>query len=522
MNLTNGAASGQADNTDGLSFGTPPQENRQPRRNGQRKHHPAAEVVVGPAARHAGSKARKAAGASNPVIESDARLSSYLGVDGYDLYEKFCAANGLVPGETFDEAVALPVAAMTHLAPEFAPTKAQAAADASAYGMRDPHAVVNAARAAKANGATTTKATDPLEVETQKQMLRLMGLAEAQRRISSVKVAEVELPPVLGLADLLAQDDDPIQFRIEDVFPSGGARIIFAAPEKAGKTTLLGNLARSLADGDPFLGKFAVNTPARRIVVIDNEMSTGMMRRWLRRQGIRNTGAVADVVTLRGRAGLFDLGDDRMRGEWARRLGDLGCDFLIFDCLRPVLDALGLDENRETGKFLGPFDALLAEAGCGDAVIAHHMGHSSERARGDSRIIGWSDGNWKVVRQNPDDPTSPKFFDAQVRDGDPVPEGLLTYDPETRHLTYAGGNRAQAKADKTVEDKLTEVLRVLADRKADGYDGMNTTDLQKAVTGKAVTIRKALDLGRDRKEITVTETGPAKVYRLASGDPMAR
>ncbi|ORL76417.1 AAA family ATPase [Prescottella equi] len=344
---------------------------------------------------------------------------------------------------------------------------------------------------------------------------------EATKHVAAIDVADTALPPVVGLSDLLAEDDTETRYRIQDVFPSDGARILFAAPEKAGKTTLLGNLTRSLADGDPFLDRFEVHTTAKRIVIIDNEMSKGMLRRWMRRQGIRNMGAVADVVALRGQAGLFDLGDDRRRGEWAKRLRDLGCDFLIFDCLRPVLDALGLDENRETGKFLGPFDQLLAEAGVADAVIAHHMGHSSERARGDSRLVGWSDGNWKIVRDAPEDPASSKSFSALVRDSEPVPEGLLTFDPESNRLTYAGGSRAERKGRGTVDRRLEDVLRVLGDRHAEGVSWVTTTAVKDAVGGKKDIAAKALEEGLRLGLIEMEQKGAAKLYRLAAGDPLS-
>lgn len=365
-------------------------------------------------------------------------------------------------------------------------------------------------------------AEDEFEKEVEAQLRRLLVNDAAQRRKATIEAGTVELPPVTGLADLLAEDDDPVRFRIQDVFPSGGARIIFAAPEKAGKTTLLGNLTRSLADGDPFLDRFAVNTRAERIMIIDNEMSKGMLRRWLRRQGIRDIGAVADVVTLRGQAGLFDLGNDKRRAEWAQRMRDQGIDFVIFDCLRPVLDALGLDENRETGKFLGPFDQLLAEAGCRDAVIAHHMGHQNERARGDSRIVGWSDGNWKVVRHEEAGEAPKFFFSAKVRDGDDVPEGLLSYDASTGHLMYAGGNRSEAKAAGAVEKKLGEILDVLADHEVSGGVEMNTTEIKGAVGGNKAIIATALGLADERKLVTVRRQGRSILYRIvpAARDPL--
>ncbi|MGA4690147.1 ATP-binding protein [Rhodococcus sp. AB351] len=344
---------------------------------------------------------------------------------------------------------------------------------------------------------------------------------EATKRLRALDTFDAALPPVTGLADLLAQDDTEVRYLIQDVIPADGARIMFAAPEKAGKTTLLGNLARSLADGDPFLGAFEVHTPAKRLVMIDNEMSQGMLRRWLRRQGIRNLSAVADVVALRGQAGLFDLGDDRRRGEWAKRLRDLGCDFLIFDCLRPVLDALGLDENREAGKFLEPFDQLLSEAGVENAVIAHHMGHTGERARGDSRIIGWSDGNWKLVREDPYVPTSPKYFTSQVRDCPDVPEGLLTFDPDTQHLTYAGGTRAEQKGKGKVDKRLQDVLDTLADSQSVGTSEMNKTQLRAAVGGNKELVDGAIDEGVRLGLVVERLQGRAKLYRLPEGDPLS-
>ena len=79
-------------------------------------------------------------------------------------------------------------------------------------------------------------------------------------------------------------------------------------------------------------------------MLIDNELPDSLLHLWLTEQNISNTGAVADVVSLRGRLAAFNLLDPRCRTRWAQRLTDLGCDYLILDPLRPCLDALGLDE----------------------------------------------------------------------------------------------------------------------------------------------------------------------------------
>jgi hypothetical protein len=137
-----------------------------------------------------------------------------------------------------------------------------------------------------------------------------------------------------------------------------------------------------------------------------------MTRRWLRRQGVRNVDAVVDVVNLRGNPGLFDMGNDRVRDMWARRLRDQGVNFVTFDCLKPVLDIMGLNENTEMGKFLTPFDVMLTEAEVDDVLVYHHTGHASgaagERARGDSTLLGWTDVNLKIICDDDGD----RFFSA--------------------------------------------------------------------------------------------------------------
>lgn len=69
----------------------------------------------------------------------------------------------------------------------------------------------------------------------------------------------------------------------------------------------------------------------------------------------------------------------------------------------------------------------------------------------------WPDVEWKLVREDPDDPASPRFFSAYGRDVD-VPETRLVYDPAARRLSAAGGSRKTA-ATAVV---MTAVLELLA------------------------------------------------------------
>jgi hypothetical protein len=279
------------------------------------------------------------------------------------------------------------------------------------------------------------------------ELHRLRVREEAARRRKQERATTMPEPELIMLDEFLTVEDEPIRYRIEGLWPVGG-RVLPAAQYKAGKTTLRDNLVRALVDGEKFLDNFTVNPPRGRIVLIDNELDERMMRSWLRDQRIVNTNQVA-VLPLRGKIGTFDILDPDTRARWAARIRAVDGSVVILDCLRPVFDALGLDENKDAGRFLVAFDTLLDEAGAEEAAVIHHMGHVGERSRGDSRLLDWPDVSWRLVRDKAEegevDPSAARYFSAYGRDVN-VPEGLLEFDPNGRRLRLVGGSRRDSKA----------------------------------------------------------------------------
>ena len=352
------------------------------------------------------------------------------------------------------------------------------------------------------------------EYEIQERLHRLRIQHEARTRLDQEIRPDVTLPPIKPLAELLAEPDTPVNYRI-DKLALDGARIMLSAQYKAGKTTAVNNLIRSLADNTPFLGRFDVKIPAKRIVLIDDELDDNTLRRWLREQEIVNTAAIADVVRLRGRLTSLNLLDDRCRERWTRRLADLGCDYLILDCLRPILDALGLDENRDAGKFLVPFDAMLDSAGITNALVVQHMGHTGERSRGDSRLQDWPDAIWRLVRES-EEPDSGRFFSAFGRDVN-VAEGRLSFD--NRRLIYTAGNRDEAK----VEAAVVAVLTLLSGDAVHGGDGLSGSAIERDLGGDHTqkSIRAALRKLVNRGRVEVVD-GPRRSRLHSIAKPCAR
>jgi len=261
-------------------------------------------------------------------------------------------------------------------------------------------AVIDSARQ---QTGTTIDPVEAFSAAVSDEATRLRVREAAAQQVRQERAGARGALPVHRLDDFLDVVDEDATYRIAGLWPTGG-RVVLAAARKAGKSTMLGNLIRSLVDGHPFLGVYDVQQTTGRVVLIDDELDERMLRRWLRDQGIEHTERVA-VVPLRGRVADLDLLDTATRTRWAALLREHDAEVLLLDCLRPVLDSLGLSEDKDAGRFLVALDALLAEAGITEAVVAHHMGHHGERSRGDSRLRDWPDAEWRVVREQSDDDT---------------------------------------------------------------------------------------------------------------------
>ena len=258
-----------------------------------------------------------------------------------------------------------------------------------------------------------------------------------------------EMPEAIDLDALISTPQDPVTERIGGLLPVGG-RVLLTASMKAGKTTLIANLIRTLADGVPLLGQFPMAhplTPGERVVLLDNEMNPPTLARWLGDQRIENRSAVS-VIPMLGRTRTFDIRIPEILDYWVARLLELRTAILIIDCLKPILDSLNLDERKDTGLITTPLTELKLRAQISEMILTHHTGHAGERARGDSALRGWPEAEWQLVRlaENGEEPEldARRYFKAYGRDIY-VPESEMHFSADDRHLTLIGGNRQEAR-----------------------------------------------------------------------------
>ncbi|GAA5119258.1 AAA family ATPase [Haloechinothrix salitolerans] len=125
------------------------------------------------------------------------------------------------------------------------------------------------------------------EVErlTARRLRDLIARDRAQELYRANRRGRVTIPTLTSLKEILEEPDEEQRYRIQGWWPIK-SRVMLSAAQKTGKTTLTGNLTRSLADGVPFLGYFEVEPLTGNVAVIDNEMSPTMLRRWYRDIGI--------------------------------------------------------------------------------------------------------------------------------------------------------------------------------------------------------------------------------------------
>lgn len=268
--------------------------------------------------------------------------------------------------------------------------------------------------------------------------LRLKSAAKRAFEMEELErsTAIVDIGTMVNGKDFLATPKVNPRWVVQGLINYGTSSIL-TGKYKAGKSTLMLNLIKSLTTGGEFLGKFQVPHPMR-VAYADMELGWDMAQRWIGEvEGIDAT--KLEYLGLRGQGYKLNMRSETLRAKWARSLMEKEVDVLIIDPMSPILSALGLDENSaETVRpLLDSLDMLSVEANLKAVVVSHHTGHQdANRARGSTAWMDWASSFMSVVRQG-EEYDSPRFFRASGRDV-ALSATELTFHQEHRELTLAG------------------------------------------------------------------------------------
>lgn len=171
-------------------------------------------------------------------------------------------------------------------------------------------------------------------------------------------------------AELWDLADKPVQWLVEGVF-SCDQPTIFGAKQKSLKTTLLTDLAVSLASGFPWLGRFGIPAKRRVLFVTGEASEAAAIRKVRRAASSRNLRREDFTDSLRIEARTFPtLPSDKDCAAVAEAVKEHGIEVVLLDPLYMGLQGLNTANLTEVGPAMRQFMASCRPA---NVIIAHHV-----------------------------------------------------------------------------------------------------------------------------------------------------
>ena len=256
------------------------------------------------------------------------------------------------------------------------------------------------------------------------------------------------------LTDELQQPDEQTHYIINQLWPTG-ANISLTATYKAGKSSTILNVIKSLTDHTPLFEHFQTNHQGR-IAYLNYEVAANQMRRWFKDVNITNTDNI-QLINMRGHT--WPLLSDYVIKQTIDLLATNNITTLILDPLaRAFVGSGDENSNQDVGIFLDTLDYIKDQAGVANLLIAAHTGRNAEqgnsRARGASRFDDWVDARWMLSK----DKNGERWFSADGRDVT-IDEGKLEWVDETRKQIFHADVTPKDEANKDKQQQVIELLR---------------------------------------------------------------
>lgn len=256
------------------------------------------------------------------------------------------------------------------------------------------------------------------------------------------------------MAERRATPRPPVQFAVEGI-AAANQNVTITGQYKAGKTLLGLNLARSLVDGEPFLGHFKIGDDrgSARLGFWSLEMSMTDLDAYVDPLGITDAGA-SRLAVMNGRGFGVNVMTDVGRTWAVNWLKQWGCNTWMIDSHARMCGMSGVDENDNTQVLLllRRLDEIKELAGIGELYYLVHTGRGETgseglgggvaRARGATVIDDWADARWVLTRQ-----AAVRFLSVEGRSVIDLAARSIDFEPETGRMTLGSHDPMSAKID---------------------------------------------------------------------------
>lgn len=336
--------------------------------------------------------------------------------------------------------------------------------------------------------------TDPAEVERKAAEMR--HYRAARKLVDAEEAAADPAEPFDSgtLTEMLARPDTGPTYRADGIIPANASTTI-VAQNKAGKSTSLGNLARSLITGEPFLDRFDVDPITGRFAVLNYEVDGRQAARWYEEIGVPEDRVY--FVNLRGRRNPLSHPGDRER--LAKELRDAEVETVAVDPFGQAFPGENQNDSGEVSAFLRDLDRFArSEVGATDLILTVHAGWGGDRTRGSSALEDWPDSIITLTK----DVQGTRYLKARGRDVD-IEEDALSFDPETRRLSMTGdGSRREVTDTRHIEQVTPSVVAYV-----NAHPGCSQNAVEHKVAGNTHQIRNALRVAAETGQIHREKVG---------------
>jgi hypothetical protein len=246
-----------------------------------------------------------------------------------------------------------------------------------------------------------------------------------------------------SLADLLDQEDEPMDWVVDELLIAGGLSMPASKP-KVGKSVLCRNLALAVARGQPFLGRPTRQGP---VVLLCLEEKRSEVARHFRQMGATRDDSIYFAFGSAPDSALDDLG---------RKIEEFRPVLAIVDPLQRFAKVGDLNDHAQVTRAMEPLTQLARMSGV-HILSAHHM-VKGDRSGGDSvlgstALFGAVDTLLMYRERN-----GVRVLSSIQRYGADLPETILTLDPDTGLVSLG----VQVSAQQLV-DARARVVEALAD-----------------------------------------------------------
>lgn len=308
-------------------------------------------------------------------------------------------------------------------------------------------------------------------------------LLESEKAEKNWKPIKTELLDT-SIQDTITKDIEPTEWIFQDV-AGVGHNILVVAKYKAGKTSLLVNVIKALADGYPLFGRFNVNPSVydMNFFMWNCEMTRGMYRDYISPLGISNN-FKGQALHLRGETVPF-MKSDRVYKDVVERLGEFGTNIWILDTWRAICGWNGIDpiDNAAVEEVLQVIDHIKADAGVQTLFLTSHtpkytMPGEEISALGAQGLMGWADCFWTLSRD--DDDKNIRYLSSEGRYEFSLEPTRINYDQST-HLITLSDERKEDRKQQVKRDKerktAYDVMRAILEYVKENPD-VNTTNIK--------------------------------------------